>query len=243
MRYPPKPEPHFATVQHAVTQHAAGIPFATLIASIGSLATAGAFIVAFFVLRMQIQSQQEARRERHRDHSRLISAVLGPEETRGRPDPQDGPVQRNTSGRTSIYLINGSGEPAYDPVAGIVAIQGAAPRTMEQWLSRRESQLEERRRAARQNAPDSEIPSLSPIPITTASILPPGKSKIWIDGDGWSRHLSGRSSVEIAFTDRAGNHWVRRSSGELEEISDAPRKYFEKYGLFGPYDLQTPEPA
>ena len=54
--------------------------------------------------------------------------------------------------------------------------------------------------------------------------------------------LRGRNGAEIAFTDRSGSHWIRRPSGELQEIDDGPRAYFGKLGLHGPYDLQSPEP-
>ena len=40
------------------------------------------------------------------------------------------------TGSTAVQLINGSDEPVYRLVVGIVYIQGAAPRTLEDWLSR-----------------------------------------------------------------------------------------------------------
>jgi hypothetical protein len=131
---------------------------------------------------------------------------------------------------TPIYLLNSSGEPVYQPVVSIVSIQGAGvPRTAERWLEMQKEQTEA-------------DPEYHSVPVTTVSILPPGKSRIWIRGSGWSGYLSGRSSAEIAFTDRSGVHWIRRSDGQLEEIPDAPLRYFNERGLIAPFELQTPEP-
>jgi hypothetical protein len=203
----------------------------TWVAAIG---TVGALIAALIQINTErkhrhIQEVKD-RAERHIAQARLVAAFLGPEETRGRPAPEDlqRPV-RQPNGRTPIYLVNGSAEPVYEPVIGLVAIQGAAPHTMEGWL-------EARRRGSE---PDH---AYRPVPITTASILPPGKSVVWIEGIGWSAHLSGRSSAEIAFTDRAGAHWIRRANGQLEELPSGPLEYFHDRGLFSPFEFQTPEP-
>jgi len=80
-----------------------------------------------------------------------------------------------------------------------------------------------------------------PIPVTTVSILPPGNYRVWISGVGWSSILSGRSGAEVAFTDREGSFWIRRADGRLEEIHQEPFEYFRRFGLFGPYELETPE--
>jgi hypothetical protein len=97
-------------------------------------------------------------------------------------------------------------------------VQGAAPRTGEEWNR----------------------PGFGKKPITTATILPPGRWRVWIRGYGWHQHLSGRTSAEVAFSDRNGTHWVRRANGDLEELSDPPFNHFQ---LLGPYDLVTPEPV
>jgi hypothetical protein len=81
-----------------------------------------------------------------------------------------------------------------------------------------------------------------PRPVTTASILPPGRHRVWVGGIGWGRGMGGRPGAEVAFTDRAGRHWIRRATGRLEEIPKEPFEYFKEWGLFGPYDLQNPEP-
>jgi hypothetical protein len=203
----------------------------TWVAAIGTVGTLTAALIQINTERKHRHAQEARdRAERHVAQARLVAAFLGSEETRGRPAPEDphGPTHQS-NGRTTIYVVNGSEEPVYEPVIGLVAIQGAAPRTMEGWLEARRSQSEPGQ-AYRQ------------VPITTASILPPGKSVVWIPGTGWSAHLSGRSSAEIAFTDRAGAHWIRRANGQLEEIPCGPLKYFHDRGLFSPFEFQTPEP-
>jgi hypothetical protein len=78
-------------------------------------------------------------------------------------------------------------------------------------------------------------------PVTTVSILPSGLHRVWIRGTGWHRILSGRTGVEIAFTDRARAHWIRRATGELHKLPKPPLEYFQALGFYGPHDLQTPE--
>ena len=165
-------------------------------------------------LEVSLNQREEEAAERHRAHGRLISAILGPEE---------GPPEGAGEGRTAIDLINSSVEPVYTLVAGIVFIQGAGPATLERWLE------------ARQQHP------YEPVPITTASMLPAGIFRIWIQGVRWSGILSGRSAAEVAFTDRNGIHWIRRATGQLEELDEGPLGYFARLGFYGPHDLLTPE--
>ena len=198
----------------------------TWVAAIG---TVGALFTALF----QISTDRNRRRaERRIEQARLVSAFLGSEETRGRPRLENvGQTSPKPSegGRTPIYLVNGSGEPVYQPVVGIVSLQGAAPKTMEALLDNRTQSMQQ-------------TPGYQPIPVTTVSILPPGKYVVWIKGIGWSGYMSGRSSAEIAFTDRAGVHWIRRSNGEIAELPVNPLEYFQSHGLIAPFELQTPEP-
>jgi hypothetical protein len=200
----------------------------TWVAAIGTVGALAAALTQIGTERKRRLAQEAAdRADRRLAQARLVAAFLGPEETRGRPAPRD--VERlgrraGIEGRTPIYLVNGSEEPVYEPVVGLVAIQGAAPRTIEEWLEMR------RRGHAEQDC--------RPVPVTTVSILPPGKSVVWIQGTGWSGHLSGRSAAEIAFTDRAGVHWVRRGGGQIAELSENPFEYFGRYGLTAPYELQ-----
>jgi hypothetical protein len=138
--------------------------------------------------------------------------------------PQERPAREGEAGRTGIDLINSSDQPVYRLVVGIVFIQGAGPETIEAMIEYSEQNV---RRA---------------IPVTTASVLPPrGTFRVWVAGVGWSSILAGRSGAEVAFTDRAGSHWILRATGRLEEIAQEPFEHFARSGLRGPYELQTPE--
>jgi len=135
------------------------------------------------------------------------------------------PSDHDREGRTAVDLQNSSEEPVYGVVVGLVLVQGTAPHSLEEWLTR-----------------PGATPEMFPRgPITTISTLPNGLFRTWIRGYGWHRMLSGRLGAEIAFTDRNASHWIRRSSGQLEELTEEPIAYFEKLGMHGPHDLQTPE--
>jgi hypothetical protein len=196
----------------------------TWLAAIG---TVGALIAAF----IQIGTERRLRHERElKEQARLIAAITGPalrdseaeaEREAGGPGWIGG-VPAGVA-RTAIDLINGSPEPVYRIVAGVVFVQGTAPRTMEDLLGH----------------------SSQESPMTTASVLPPsGTYRVWVRG--YRLHaagggLGGRSAAEVAFTDRAGKPWIRRATGQLEELPEDPIEYFGRLGLHGPYDLLTPD--
>ena len=126
-------------------------------------------------------------------------------------------------GRTAFYLANNSPEPVYPVVGGMVFVQGAGPHALEEMLDLNHKQYGRRG------------------PATTVSILPGGLYLVWIDGTGWHRILSGRAGVEIAFSDAAGAHWIRRATGRLDELPKPPLEYFHEWHLYGPHDFQIPE--
>jgi hypothetical protein len=68
-------------------------------------------------------------------------------------------------------------------------------------------------------------------------VIPPGRWRVSVDG-GWNGMYS-RLGLEVAFTDRAGAHWVRRADGRLEQL---PRGAFDHFELSRPLDLTPPEP-
>ena len=68
--------------------------------------------------------------------------------------------------------------------------------------------------------------------------LPSGNHRIWIHGTGWGRFLAGRNGAEVAFTDRAGSHWIRHATGQLEELAEDPISH---YLGASPHDLLVPE--
>ena len=53
----------------------------------------------------------------------------------------------------------------------------------------------------------------------------------------------GHESELIAFTDRAGAHWLRRANGELLELEQDPLSYFAQFGFSPPHQFQRPEPV
>ena len=189
-------------------------------ASIASIGTVAAFSVALIQIRternLRQQTEDQDRKERHRAQARLISAMPGPTEPEEGLDP--------LAGRSAVDCINASSEPAYNVVLGIVFIQGAAPHTTEDMLKLRLGSGE-----------------AAGVPTTTLSILPPGRTRAWIPGTHWTSAMAGRAGAEIAFTDLAGSHWIRRATGELDELPVDPLEYFKQFNFYGPYEFQTPE--
>ena len=145
---------------------------------LAGLGTVGTLAAALWQIgaerRRRHEREAQEREERHLAQARLIATVLGPEEQ---------PEAAGLPGRTGIDLINGSHEPVYRLVVAIVTIRGAGvARTIEGWLEYRDRERERFR------------PGLAPAPITTASILPSGRYRVWITGV-WGRGLSERHSA------------------------------------------------
>jgi hypothetical protein len=198
--------------------------FPTWVASIGTVGALGAALYQINSERnRRIAQESRDRDERHRAQARLVSAWIG--KTRG------GPASSDNSRQISLELINGSPEPIYGLVAGAVFIQGrSGPNSLEAWFEvkkKTESQEHEQ----------------LPTPTAILSILPPGRWRIWVQDTGEVLG-GGRRGAELAFTDRAGAHWVRRAKGDLAGLPSAPFEYLEKSGMYGPpYDFQVPEHA
>jgi hypothetical protein len=190
----------------------------TWVAAVG---TVGTLIAALYQInterKRRLAADEQLRIERHWEQARLVAAYMGeeqpakPHRDAGRPD-----------GRTTFYLTNNSPEPVYSVVVGLVFVQGAGPRTLEDMIDFNKKQYGRRG------------------PVTTVNILPSGLYRVWVLGTSWHRILSGRAGVEIAFTDRAGSHWIRRATGELHELTEPPLQYFQAWGFYGPHDFQTP---
>jgi hypothetical protein len=123
------------------------------------------------------------------------------------------PTNGDTSA-TPLALINSSPEPVYEVVVGMVMVQGGGALHLEEM---RDGQAPYRR---------------------TLLVLPPGNWHVNVPG-GWAG-MSARPGVEIAFTDRSGGHWIRRSNGVLDEIN-APAIEYLKLGR--PQGLEIPSPG
>jgi hypothetical protein len=194
----------------------------TWVAAIG---TVGALVAALWQIsnerKRRIIQDAEDRAERHQSQAQLVATWIGEiEQATGSVEYDDG--------RTAIELLNGSAEPIYSLVVGLVYIQGSAPKSLEAWF-----------KLKKQSEPDHQV---SP-PVMILSILPPGRWRVWFPASSWGI-LSGRIGGEVAFTDRAGAHWIRRAKGNLEELQIPPFEYFETHGMYGPpYDYKIPDPA
>ena len=72
-----------------------------------------------------------------------------------------------------------------------------------------------------------------------ASALPPGRWVVVMGGYPTLTSAS-RARIEIAFTDAAGRHWVRRIDGRLEKLKQSPIVH---YGLTRPLPWSMPDPC
>jgi hypothetical protein len=209
----------------AMTRHTLGMAVnwgdvPTWVAGIG---TVGTLAAALWQIRNERQrrltSDKQLRVERHLEQARLVAAYMGEEE---KPE-EEARSPAADEGRTAFYLANNSPEPVYSVVVGMVFAQGAGPRTLEEMIDLNQKQYSR------------------PGPVTTVSILPGGLYRVWIAGTGWHRILGGRAGVDLAFTDRTGAHWIRRATGQLDELAKPPLEYLQAWDFYGPHDFQTPE--
>jgi hypothetical protein len=116
-------------------------------------------------------------------------------------------------GQTIIALLNRSEEPVYRAVVTLVFIQGAAPATAKDVYELGRSEYGR-----------------------TLSLIPPGRHETCVAG-GWGG-MSVRPGTELAFSDRAGVHWLRAADGTLTEIPKPPVEYYE-IGLPVEWSLPT----
>jgi hypothetical protein len=112
-----------------------------------------------------------------------------------------------------VELLNHSDEPVYEALTTFVFIDGSGPTRGEEVSP----ELAARR--------------------VKVGVIPPGRWRVCVSG-GWNG-MYARLGLEVAFTDRAGGHWVRRADGSLEEL---PRGAFDYFELSRPLDLTRPEP-
>jgi hypothetical protein len=177
------------------------------------LAVGAASVGTLFIAVIQMEAERRRRRvDEHVWQARRVSGWPGAEVDRDASEPSRGRDQE-------IVLENGSGEPVWRAVVTLVMIQGAAWRTGEELQA---------------NYPPNLVPSFQ----RTMGLIPPGRSRIWVDGNWHAMQL--RAGVEVAFTDRAGVHWVRRANGNLEELNEAA---FDHYKVVRPMSHVVPEPV
>jgi hypothetical protein len=115
---------------------------------------------------------------------------------------------------TFATVLNASQEPVYRVVVWLVFVQGAAPERGEEMIR------------------------IQPSGARMLGTLPPGAFVVSLPGDwgGMHRH----PGVEVAFTDAAGLHWIRRASGAVDSIPEDP---LDHYGIAQPVDWEVPVAA
>lgn len=112
-----------------------------------------------------------------------------------------------------IVLWNVSLLPVYEVVASLVMIQGAGP-------------------ANGEGTPSDFRVAASPLPTGRWYVTLPVEAGDW-------RGMSREAGVEVAFTDSAGRHWLRRADGALEEIDT---NAVDHYKLERPVQFGRPRP-
>jgi hypothetical protein len=160
---------------------------------------------------IQFRREWAARaRQEKRAQAERVSAWVGELD----PLPEHGSIEDQ---RQKLELLNASAEPVYRAVVYLVFVQGTGPKTG---------------RAQEEHFFRTGNPFRRML-----SVIPPGRYYTDVGG-GWM-HLAARPAVELAFTDRAGIHWLRASDGSLTEIDQSPTAY---YRVGAPFDWSVPEP-
>ena len=187
--------------------------FWTAVQSIGTVAAAVAtFIAVVVALTALVLDRQTRARDAREAQARHISAWLG--------------------GR-GVRVSNASEQAIYRVVIWRVLSSGlAGPKTGEEMFGRfDEAEVSPPTKLpADDTTEDDPQPAFPFSEFLSLEIVPRGEWTAemppWIGG-GMFRS----PGIEIAFTDSAGRHWIRRVTGSLEPISKDPTQH---YGLFEP---------
>jgi hypothetical protein len=165
---------------------------------VGALVTVGTLIVALRQINTERQARQRLERQAEQQNRRAQAERLSAWPALRAPGSvSEEPVDEEV-GSTWIAILNRSEEPVYWAIVSLVLVQGAGPRT------------------------GKETP---PGYRETLSIIPPGKH--YASVAPFLPGMNARPGVELAFTDRAGVHWVRSANGALTEIDTVPIDYYE----------------
>jgi hypothetical protein len=113
------------------------------------------------------------------------------------------------SGHGGLRLSNSSDEPVTSVIVYYVWAQGAAWRTGEE--------AERRFQSSREPDGYGDINTIRAL----VQNLPPGRFWVTVDGPE-NAPMQGQLGLEIAFTDSAGQSWVRRAGGELVALDQSP---------------------
>lgn len=115
-----------------------------------------------------------------------------------------------SNGDTLMYIVNSSDQPVYEAVAWLVIAQGAGPKQGEDYAEGTGDKDHHHYRRTFLN-------------------IPPGRWSITFP-TSWPGMFR-QPGIEIAFTDSAGSHWIRRANGGLEQITKSP---FNHYNIVQP---------
>ena len=118
-----------------------------------------------------------------------------------------------SEGQGGVYamvLSNASHEPVYSVVVTLVLVAGAGPIRGEDV------------------APATDISGGR----AHVAVVPPGRWRVALTDAYWGGMFR-YPGVEVAFTDSAGRHWVRRALGALERLEAAPLEHFRVDLLIG----------
>ncbi|OBK39823.1 hypothetical protein A5658_02970 [Mycobacterium sp. 1245111.1] len=161
--------------------------------------------------------RDEANIEKKLDQARRISAWSVPLDG---DLPAEVKYSEHVNDPRQVNLTNSSSEAVYNVVAYLVWMQGAAPGTAEE--------IEKYSEGHRMRA--------------IVQVLPPGNYKLTLTGP--SNHPMqghGHLGLEIAFTDGAGRHWIRRAApGALKSLDTDPITYFGINRPLPPYNKIEP---
>jgi hypothetical protein len=174
--------------------------------AVGSIGTLAAVIVALGAVALDRRERTSEQRKRQ---ARQVSAWIARLQVARPADDDGGPI----TGVTTAAVLNASDEPVYRVIAWLVLYPGA-PGTGEE--------------VAHGISRGGDGPA-------TIGVLPPGSFELDLpafDPPGMMK----RPAVEIAFTDAAGRHWIRRQNGQLDEIKKVPAFH---YGLGEPLEWGT----
>lgn len=184
-----------------------GVWVGSIAALIAAVGTVGALLHAIRTANAARRDALDLRREQQ-ERDKRAQAVTICAWIRG----QIGHPTSILGSKTIIRLVNSSSEPAYDAVVYFVWVQGGG-------VLRTGRDVQKLDDAGRLRA--------------IVQVLPPGTFDVTIEGPIY--HPSrGRPSVEMAFTDAAGNHWLRTASGNLSALDESAYDY---------YALSRPLPA
>lgn len=182
------------------------------IASIAAAAAAFGTVGTLIVVLAQLTRERAARAQLESE-SRAAKKREQAERISGWLGEQFLGMAKPEASQQRIELLNASHEPVYRVVVYLVFIQGAGPRT----------------------GPDVEKAG-NHGSRRSLSVLPPGRHHTSVKRA--PSVMFRRHGVELAFTDKAGVHWLRSADGALTNIDQPPSDY---YGLSAPINWETPE--